>query len=329
MSVLSDTWRQLVQRKLLPVAVLLVAALAAVPFLLAKDAEPVAAPVTAAPKAETVTASASAATAKPIVSLVEDGERTKRRRVLGARKNPFQPAPVKVARPSSNSSGANTTGTPAQTGGTPVETKAGSGGSPVAPAGVPTLPTVPTVVTPVAPKKTYELYSLTVRFGDASSTALERMNLGRLKALPSVEEPILVYLGVSQDKKTAIFMVDSAVIAQGDGTCKPHPSNCETIHMQEGETEFFDVTDEKGNVVGQYQLDLVDIKTKTTADAAQARKARVKASAAGRVLLEARTSAQGPLRYRYDAKTGTVRRLGEKAFTAAVAKLAAAASAAE
>jgi hypothetical protein len=328
MSVLSDTWRQLVQRRLLPVAVLLVAALAAVPFLLAKDAEPVAAPVTAAPKAETATASASAATAKSIVSLVEEGERTKRRRVLGARKNPFQPAPVKLARPSS--SNPNTSGMPTQTGGTPVETKTGSGGTPVGSTPVvPTLPTVPTVTVPEAPKKTYELYSLAVRFGDASSTALSRMNLGRLKALPSVEEPILVYLGVSQDKKTAIFMVDSGVVAQGDGTCKPHPSNCETIHMQEGENEFFDVTDEKGNVTAQYQLDLVDIKTKKTADAAQARKARVKASAAGRVLLEARTSAQGPLRYRYDARTGTVRRLGEKAFTAAVAKLAAAASAAE
>jgi hypothetical protein len=328
MSVLSDTWRQLVRRRLLPVAVLLVAALAAVPFLLAKESEPVAPPVTAAPQAETATASASAATAKPIVTLVEEGERTKRRRVLGARKNPFQPAPVKLAKPSTTRS---TSGTPAPTGGTPVDTKTGSsGGAPVGTTPVvPTLPTVPTVTAPTAPKKTYELYSLTVRFGDASSTSLNRMNLGRLKALPSVEEPILVYLGVSRDKKTAIFMVDSGVIAQGDGTCEPHPSNCETIHMQEGETEFFDIVDEKGNVTAQYQLDLVDIKTRKTADAAQARKARVKASGAGRVLLQARTSAEGPLRYRYDARTGTVRRLGEKAFKAAVAKLAQAASAAE
>jgi hypothetical protein len=328
MSVLSDTLRQLQSRRLLPVALLLVAALAAVPFLLAKDPEPTAAPVTAAPKAETATASASAATAEPIVTLVQEGERTKRRRVLGARKNPFEPAPVKLAKPSTTRS---TTARPADTGGTPVDTKTGSGGgSPVSgPVVVPTLPTVPTVPAPTTPKKAYELYSLTVRFGSATGTGLARMNLGRLKALPSVEEPILVYLGVSQDKKTAIFMVDSSVVAQGDGTCKPHPSNCETIHMNEGETEFFDVVDEQGNVSAQYQLDLVDIKQRKTADAAQARKARAKASAAGRVLLEARTSAQGPLRYRYDPRTGTVRRLGEKAFKAAVAKLATAAAAAE
>jgi hypothetical protein len=46
----------------------------------------------------------------------------------------------------------------------------------------------------------------------------------------------------------------------GDGVCKPHPSNCETIHLRKGETEFFDIKDESGNVVAQYQLDLVDIR---------------------------------------------------------------------
>ena len=40
MSVLTDIWRQLVQRRLWPVAVLLIAALVAVPLLLAKDPEP-------------------------------------------------------------------------------------------------------------------------------------------------------------------------------------------------------------------------------------------------------------------------------------------------
>jgi hypothetical protein len=325
MSVLTDTWRQLVQRRLLPVALLLVAALAAVPLVLAKKSEPAATPVTAAPKPAATSASASAATAAPIVSLVEDGERTKRRRVLGARKNPFQPAPVKLARPSTSTS-RSTSGTPAGTGGTPVDGNSGSGSPSV---GSPLVPTTPGVTTPTAPKRSYELYSLTVRFGDASSESLSRMNLSRLKALPSVEEPILVYLGVSGDKKTAIFMVDTGVVAQGDGTCRPHPSNCETIHLQEGETEFFDVTDENGNVTSQFQLDLVDIKQRKTADAAQARKARAKASPAGRVILEARTSAMGPLRYRYDARTGTVRRLGEKAFQAVVAKFAKAAAAAE
>ena len=93
MSILTSTWHELVRRKLLPVAILLLAALVAVPFLLAKDPEP-ASPVPAADDAS-APATASAATADPVVTLVQDGERSERRRVLGVRKNPFAPAPVK------------------------------------------------------------------------------------------------------------------------------------------------------------------------------------------------------------------------------------------
>ena len=52
---------------------------------------------------------------------------------------------------------------------------------------------------------------------------------------------MLIYLGVLEDKKTAVFLVDSGVVAQGDGTCRPSRTTCETIHIREGETEFFDV----------------------------------------------------------------------------------------
>ena len=87
MSILQPIWRELLRRRLLPVAILLLAALVATPLLLAKDPEPAAAPPQPAKPA-----TATAATADPIVTLVEDGDRTKRRRVLGARKDPFAPA---------------------------------------------------------------------------------------------------------------------------------------------------------------------------------------------------------------------------------------------
>jgi hypothetical protein len=63
-----------------------------------------------------------------------------------------------------------------------------------------------------------------------------------------------------------------AAEATGDGECKPHPSNCETIHLRKGETEFFDIKDEAGEIVAQYQLDLVDIKARKTPAAVKARK---------------------------------------------------------
>jgi hypothetical protein len=120
-------------------------------------------------------------------------------------------------------------------------------------------------------------------------------------------------------------MVDEGVVAQGDAECNPSPDNCETMHMRVGDTEFLDVTDEDGNVSAQYQLDLLDIKTKRTADAAKAAKARTKASKAGRSILRARQAAAGPLRYRYDAKSGTVRKISKRAYKALLAKSARAA----
>ena len=311
MSVLTDTFRQLAQRRFLPFSILLVAALAAVPLLLAKDPEPTAAPPAPKPAATV----ASAATGEPIVTLVADGERTERRRVLGARKNPFEPAPVKAVDPTSTtattpSAPQTSTSEPKSTGGAP------SASGPLVI--VPNQPVPPVGTEPPAPKRTYELYSLTVRFGDSSAESLEKLNLVRLKPLPSAEDPILVYLGIRQNGKTAVFMVDANVVPRGDGTCRPSPVDCETIHLREGHTELFDVTDEAGTVTAQYQLDLLDVKRRTTASAAKAMAFRARASKAGRKVLRA----NGPLRYRYHAESGTVRKLDAKDFEALVAKTA-------
>jgi len=320
MKPLETVWRPLVQRRLLPVAILLIAALVAIPFVLASEPEPVA-PVAPAPVAgaESLTATTAPGT-ESIVSLVGDGEPAKRRRVLGASKNPFQPGPAqKVKLPPAPASATQVQAAP--TGDSP----AGSGGSISGPSTPPSFTppssTPPAVAGPPAPPAPkYELYSLTVRFGASESETLERMNLARLKALPSSKDPVLVYLGVAKDEKTAVFLVDAAVEAQGDGSCQPSPANCETIHLREGDTEFFDVKDESGNVTEQFQLDLLRIKRSTTASAAKAKAARTHVSKTGRKALLARRADSGPLRYRYDVKSGTVRKLDGKAFKAAVAR---------
>jgi hypothetical protein len=313
MNTLDTVWRQLLQRRLLPLAILLLAALAAVPVLLSRDAKPV--PSVPTPKADNGATTASTGVAKPIVDLVQNGERTKRRRVLGARKNPFQPAAAPKVK---KADVPGTQSTPVT--GLPGGASSGDTGGSGAPTS--TTPTVgvglpPLATPPAAPKPHYELYSLTVRFGDSTGDQLDRMNLPRLKPLPNGDDPILVYLGVASDKKTAVFMVDTSVTAQGDGSCKPSPSDCETIHLREGETEFFDVHDATGNVTAQYELDLIKIRRSTTSSAARAAGAK-----AGRRALRARHAKAGPLRYRYDIKSGTVRRLGIKAWKAVVAKAA-------
>jgi hypothetical protein len=311
MSVLNDTWAYLVQRKLWPLAVLLIAALVAVPMMLAKDPEPAAAPV-----ADTKTSQSQLAT-EPIVALAGPGDRAERRRVLGSRKNPFKLAvlPKKAKVPKVTDPAA--------------ATDPASGGTPVSNGTAPGVGVTPITPGDTTPKKVYERFELTVRFGTSSETGeLPKGDLKRLEALPSAEEPVLVYLGVLGDKKTAVFLVDAGVVAQGDGKCMPSRTSCETIHLKAGETEFIDVAGEDGeSTAAQFQLDLVKIRRTTTTSAKAAKRSYARVSKAGQKIVRARVAGDGPLRFRYSAKTGRLHKLTTKAYKAAVSRSAHAARA--
>ena len=325
MSVLNDTWRFLVQRRLWPVAILLIAAAAAVPMLLSK--EPAPQPATGAPIVA-VKADKNAVLAEdPIVTAAADGDRSGRRQVLGSRKDPFKPqvTPTPTPKPEAAKT--------ADTAGSTTTPSAGGGGS------APTTGASPAPVagTPVVPqkKKKYELDELTVRFGASDQSRPPRRDVKRLQALPSNDEPVLIYMGLMDDNKTAVFLLDSGVVAQGDGTCRPSRNQCETIHIRAGETEFFDVAPDDGSGTtttdgasgAQYELDVVKIRKSTTTNAKKAKKARASVSTKGRMILRARIAGDGPLRYRYDAKSGRLHKLTHKAYTAVVAKAARAARA--
>jgi len=314
MTVLTDIRRQLVQRRLWPVAIVLVAALAAVPVLLAKNPTATPAPAVPTVKADDGGELASA----PLVSLASE-EGTKRRRVLGSRKDPFafkaespDPAPgTTTTTTGTTPTSVQPTGNTGTVGAAKPSTPTGGASGPLGAGGLPVAgvtPGGPVTGGPVAdPKPSYPLYTLTVRFGDSSSSDLQRMHVKRLTALPDDVEPVAVYLGVSDDRKRAVFLVDTNVLPQGDGACNPHPASCETVELGEGETEFFDVVDpETGQVTKSFQLDLVDIKTKRTASASAARTQRARESAEGRRALMAHIAESGPIPFRYDAGTGTV-----------------------
>jgi hypothetical protein len=301
MSAITNVWRQLVQRRLWPVAILLIAALAAVPLALAKDSE------RAAPQpAPDVAGNDSGETAlavQPIVAPTSAADRERRRKVLGSRKNPFglppEEATGSAAAPNSNGSTTAKEPSPApNTGGRAPSSPVGGG---VPSFGGGSVPVTDPTATPKP--KTYELHELTVRFGD-STEGTERQSLKRLEPLPSAELPVLIYLGVLEDGKTAVFLVDQGVSAVGDGDCQPSPDACETIKLKAGETEFLDVIGEDGNVTAQYQLDLIKIHNGTTASAARA----TASSKAGKRLLKARVSSEGPTGYGWDAAAGALER---------------------
>ncbi len=318
MSVLNDTWRFLVQRRLWPVAILLIAGAAAVPMLLSQDPPPPAAAPAVAVKADKDAVLAE----DPIVTEAADGDRSGRRHVLGSPKDPFKPqaTPTPTPQPKTVAAATDTAAkAPATGASTPTV-----GSSPVQVGGTP--------VVPAPKKKTYELMELTVRFGASDGSQPARKDVKRLQALPSNDEPVLIYLGVLADKKTAVFMLDSGVVAQGDGTCRPSRTTCETIHIREGETEFLDVPSDSGATTdtssgAQYELDVIKIRKTTTTSAKKAQSALARVSTKGRMILRARIAGDGPLRYRYDSKTGQLHKLSHKAYKAVVAKAAVAARA--
>ena len=322
MSVITDTWRFLKERRLWPVAILLIVAAVAVPQLLAS--EPTAAP--APPAAAVKSDSASVLATEPIVARADDSDRSGRRQVLGSRKNPFKPQATPTPVPKAKETA------PAPTAPTTTEEAAKApDGSSVGGSPAPVTP-----ITPAPVKKKYELNELTVRFGASESTTRPpRKDVKRLQALPSSEEPVLIYLGVLKDKKTAVFLVDSGIIAQGDGTCMPSRTSCETIHIKEGETEFFDVASEDAGDEStasegsgaQYQLDVLKIRKKSTTSAKQAKKSLARVSKAGHKILKARIAGDGPIRYQYNGRSGRLEKLSHKAYRSIVAKAARAARA--
>ena len=98
MKPIENAWNGLVQRKLLPLAILLLAAIVAIPFFLSKDPEPLpAAP--ASPSAAAATMSEDSI-AKPVVSVADANAPAERRREPGCDKNPFAPAPAPKAKAS-------------------------------------------------------------------------------------------------------------------------------------------------------------------------------------------------------------------------------------
>ncbi len=301
MNVLADTWRGLVQRRLWPVALLLLAAAAAVPFLLSKDEEP----LPNVPIAAAETAGDDTAGAQPIVAVASSAQRELGRDVIGSSKDPFRPAikATKGKAPATTSSATSGAATPAG---------ASGGGGGTTPTTV--TPTTPIPGVPAEPRKRYEVATIAVRFGDSAAGGGELLNLRRLKPLPSVEQPVLIYLGLRKDNETAVFLVDAGVLAQGDGRCLPSADNCQTIELEPGETEFFDVETDGGSIA-QYQLDYVKVRRKK-ATASQARRAYSATAAGGKEVLRSRWGRMG--RWRYNKESGHIRQIGDVAYAADV-----------
>jgi hypothetical protein len=304
MSVITEPFRALVRKKLWPVALLLVAALVAVPVLMAKEPEaPIASAQPATKKGEGMPAT--------FVSVDEDGDVTERRRVLGISKDPFAPAELdkktKAAlKKAKAKEKAQQEGTKSGAG-AETDSKAGGGAS----AGGTT--TEPPVSDAPPPAKTYPLYSIKVRFGPVDAEQKAK-TVERLAVLPNADAPVLVYRGVEEGGKLAVFELTGSVTAQGDGGCDPSPEDCQVLRLREGETEFITVNDTGTETDAQYQLEVVKIHTSKTTSKSEL----TKTSAAGRKVL---SKLGRKTRYSFDTETGTLRKGKSLALSARRASL--------
>jgi hypothetical protein len=249
-----DLWHDLRAKRLAPVAVLLAVALFAVPIFLLKSA----------PASETASnvppPSASDAETAKLIEAVEHGTFETSDLDRFDRKDPFMPLRrLSVsnggASPLSPTSelpgGSGSGGTEPAGGGTSVATGGGDTGTGGATGGSPAGPVKR------KGKTTFYTYVVDVEFGKRGEEN-ERKGVKRLTILPSERNPLLVFLGVSTDRKRALFLADSTLSQSGEGKCKPDVDTCTfiTLTTAKERNEHY-VTDQDGQ---EWVMRLVDIR---------------------------------------------------------------------
>jgi hypothetical protein len=85
-------------------------------------------------------------------------------------------------------------------------------------------------------------YQLDVKFGRPGREKRYR-NLTRMSVLPSKKVPALLFMGVPEDAKSAIFFVHPAFSHAGEGICMPSNAQCNFLELKIGRDHFLSVND--------------------------------------------------------------------------------------
>ncbi len=274
----------LLDRRLLPIVALVVLGLvAAIAYTVLGGSSSTS---TSTPTAAVSTGSATApaglavsqSTSEKAVAETTGGASQQRR---GAARNPFTPLPepkakTQVASSSSSSSSSSTTSSSSSSG----SGSQGSGGS------SPSTPSKPS--TPAKPKT---IYHVSVQFGElpagvtvqtAQLKAFEDLKL--LTPLPSAQQPLIVFRGVTSAGKSATFTIVGEDILHGQAKCLPSASQCEAIDLKPGQSEQIEYISATGQAVLD-ELRIVSI-VSAQASAAAFKSALRGESVTGRKLLE-------------------------------------------
>ncbi len=269
----------LLDRRLLPVLVLLGAVLvAAIAYaVLGGGSSSPATPVARVAPNPTSTGSSLAVSQAPsdqnaAISETTDGSRYQHH--SGAH-NPFVPLPSPKAKGAANSSSSAATSPSSSS--SPSQSGASSGTGATGGGTTPTTPAAPAEPAPPAKQqKQKTVYVVDILYGLAPTTPgqLSQLTpyagLKRLEPLPSSSNPKIVFSGVSDTGKGAIFTLVGESILKGEGGCMPSDTQCEAIVLAAGKTEEFDYVEANGQSA-TYELKVVSIAKRQASAATAAR----------------------------------------------------------
>jgi hypothetical protein len=279
---LSEIWADLRDKRLWPVAVLLVAGLVAVPILLRKapDEIPPPKPVAAAQPSRAPEPKELAGLSS--VKLEDAGGEGGSSLDTFDPSDPFRPprAVVKASEEQSaeqpSQSGEVTLGQEVVEGGGAVDSgpgAGGGGGSGADPGGDATGGEDHDQGTTTA--TTEYAYVIDVTFTNNGRTRRVK-GMERLDMLPNPASPLLLFLGVSTDAGNAVFLVDSTLEPAGEGRCEPSAAECAFLHLGAGSEHMF--TNEDGDA---YRLRIDQIRKVKVDKGASASAARARRGAHG------------------------------------------------
>jgi hypothetical protein len=301
--------RDLVERRLWPVALLLVVAAVAVPVYLGRSSTEDDG-AQALPRATAAQTSAKAS--KAAVSLDESADETDG---VGRVHNPFKQKHLpkaekadtntaKTAEPSGGASPSSDSGSGSSGGSSPstgdTDTSGNTGGS--------------DETGNDDTKTDVDVSHVSLHLGPLGALKTYK-DVARLSPLPSAGNPLFVFTGVLKDGKTAVLLPSSTVQIgdESDVSCKPSNKSCQKLELEQDDTVFFKLA---GDDQTQYQLDIVSVHLKKGESAKATAAALTRHSKAGAAALRdahvyGSSEFQGAADYRFMPDTGLLERVPE------------------
>jgi hypothetical protein len=277
---LLDLWLDLREKRLAPLAILLLGAIVAVPIVLAKGNDE----NTPAP-APAPTATTAAAT--PVIQTQSTEAVSASKLQTFSQRDPFEPTSSAATSTATTGSSSSTTSSSSTSTGSSTSPSSGGGGAPTSTSGGGTSDGGGGATTGNQPstgngngngngtqngtgnttgetKTTLFTYTVDLRFGQGGSVkAYKKVN--RLDLIPDETNPKIVFLGVTTTGKTAVFLVDSNIGVDSAGKCRPSPDECTFLYLRpDGEHDQAQLTDADGTA---YHLRLLAIHRVTVSSA--------------------------------------------------------------